>query len=63
LLPLTRQLGIAYRVEEHEAGQAAYQVDHSAGILLMNPEGRLHGVFPAPQSLEAMYRDLLRVLD
>lgn len=63
LLPLTRQLGIAYRVDDHEAGQLAYQVDHSASILLMNPEGRLHGVFPAPQNVDAMYRDLLKVLN
>ena len=63
LLPLTRQMGIAYRVQEHEAGDLSYGVDHSAGILLINPEGRLHGVFPAPHQSAKISDDLLDVID
>ena len=54
------QLGIAYRVEEHEAGSLNYDVDHSASILVMDPEGRLHGVFPAPHDAEKMAGELRR---
>lgn len=63
LLPLTRKLGIAYRIEEHDDGQAAYNVDHSASVLLINPEGRLHGVFPAPHDAAAMTADFLALVD
>ena len=63
LAPLTRQLGIAYRIEEHEAGSAQYGVDHSASILVTDPEGRLHGVFPAPHDAGTIVEDLSTVLD
>jgi protein SCO1/2 len=48
LLPLTLQLGIVYYIEDHEPGTEHYGVDHSTGILLIDPQGRLHGAFPAP---------------
>ena len=63
LQPLTMQAGIAYRVEDHEAGDNSYQVDHSASILLFNPDGRLHGVFPAPHEVGAISADLAQLLN
>jgi len=62
LMPLTKQVGIAYRIEEHESGAAQYNVDHSTGILLTNPAGRLHGVFPAPHDAAEISADLLATL-
>jgi len=62
LLPLTKQVGIAYRIEEHESGVTQYSVDHSTGILLTNPDGRLHGVFPAPHGAADISADLLAAL-
>ena len=62
LLPLTRQVGIAYRIEEHESGATQYGVDHSTGILLTNPAGRLHGVFPAPHGATEISADVLATL-
>ena len=62
LLPLTRQVGIAYRIEEHESGATQYSVDHSTGILLTNPAGRLHGVFPAPHGAAEISADVLATL-
>ncbi|NNJ80535.1 MAG: SCO family protein [Xanthomonadales bacterium] len=61
LLPLTRKLGIAYRISEHEDGVAEYTVDHSASVLLMDPQGRLYGVFPAPLDITAMAAELDRL--
>ncbi len=58
LAPLTMQLGIAYRIEEHEAGATQYNVDHSVSILLMDPQGQLHGVFPAPHDADKMAGEL-----
>ena len=63
LQPLTRKLGIAYRIEEHAEGETQYNVDHSASILLLNPQGLLHGVFPAPHDVAAMTADLRIVMD
>lgn len=62
LAPLTLQMGIAYRIEEHAAGDLQYTVDHSAGILVTNPDGRLHGVFPAPHDAHKIAADLLELL-
>lgn len=61
LLPLTRKLGIAYRIADHDDGAAGYNVDHSASVLLMDPEGRLHGVFPAPHDVARMAAELERL--
>lgn len=63
LEPLTRTLGIAYRIEPHEEGAAQYAVDHSASVLLTGPGGRLYGVFPAPHDAATMQSDLLNLLD
>jgi protein SCO1/2 len=63
MLPLTRKLGIAYRIDEHEAGEKVYNVDHSASILLIDPNGRLYGVFPAPHEAAVLAEDLRAILD
>lgn len=62
LEPLTRTLGIAYRIEPHEPSAERYNVDHSASVLLLDPAGRLHGVFPAPHDAAVMQADLLRLI-
>lgn len=62
LAPLALQMGVAFRVEEHAAGSQDYAVDHSASVFLTDPQGRLHGVFPAPHDAGAMTRDLAAVL-
>ena len=62
LLPLTRQLGIAYRIEDHDPGVTQYGVDHSASILLTDREGQLFGVFPAPHDSSKISADLLTVI-
>jgi protein SCO1/2 len=63
LEPLTRALGIAYRIEPHEAGAASYAVDHSASVLLTAPDGRLYGVFPAPHDAALIQADLIHLLE
>ena len=63
LAPMTMQMGIAYRVEEHEASAERYDVYHSASVLLMDPRGRLHGVFPAPHNAEKMAVELAEIID
>ncbi len=60
---LAMQIGVAFRVEPHEPGASGYSVDHSASILLTDPNGRLYGVFAAPHTTEAMARDLLAIMN
>jgi protein SCO1/2 len=62
LAALTRQLGVAWRIEPHEPGAENYSVDHSASIMLTDPQGRLHGVFPAPHDAAKISHDLLALL-
>lgn len=63
LLPLTRELGIAYMIDEHEAGEPNYNVAHSASVLLTNPEGMLYGAFPAPHDAKRISADLLTIIE
>jgi protein SCO1/2 len=63
LLPLTRQLGIAYRIDDHEPGTQQYDVAHSVSILLTDPEGRLYGAFPAPHDAEKISAELLAIIE
>jgi protein SCO1/2 len=58
LAALSKQIGVAYRIEPHEPGNENYTVDHSASVMLTDPRGRLHGVFPAPHDADKMARDL-----
>ena len=60
---LTSELGIAFQIEEHEAGTAVYDVLHSSTVVLMNPDGQLQGAFTAPLFAEKMARDLEVVLN
>lgn len=58
LRPLTMQLGIAYQVAEHEPGAERYDVFHTASVMIINPDGKLFGVFPAPHNAEKMAAEL-----
>ncbi len=59
---LAMQLGIAFRVAPHEVGATSYDVDHSAGIVLMNPQGQLYGLLRPPHEVEAIVAALVPIL-
>lgn len=63
LKPLTMQIGIAYQLEDHEAGAERYDVFHTASVMVMNPRGQLHSVFPAPHNAEKMAGELADVIN
>jgi protein SCO1/2 len=63
LRALTMQLGIVYHVAEHEEGTLDYAVDHSASLVLLSPQAKMFGVFPAPQDAARMSHDLLQILN
>ena len=57
LRALTRQLGVLYaRVDDQDTAMS-YLVDHSASILLLDPDVRLAAIFSAPHDIAAMAED------
>jgi protein SCO1 len=63
LTPLTHSLGIAHVIRNKTAGNPDYDVDHSAAIALINPQGEYAGLFGAPQNAAAMARDMTRIIE
>lgn len=62
LRALTMQLGIAYHVADHDDHNKEYAVDHSASLILLNPQAQMYGVFPAPHQAEFISHDLQQVI-
>jgi protein SCO1/2 len=54
---LTAQLGILYRRAEEQDTAMGYMVDHSASMLLLDPQVRLSAIFSAPYNTRAMAED------
>lgn len=69
LLRLTRELGLVYSMVEHKDAPEHYLIDHSASIVLINPQGEVQAVFrpdakqgPFPQvSMSALVSDFARI--
>jgi protein SCO1/2 len=60
LQPFTRQLGIVYMQSPLADGN--YTVDHSAQLVLIDPDGRMAGMFRPPLDARKIVADL-RLLD
>lgn len=58
---LASRLGIAFFVEPHSPGTLEYNVDHSAALLLLDPQGRLYAVLPAPHEAATLANDIRTV--
>ena len=61
LRALAMQVGVHYVVPDHEPG-AWYNVDHTASVQLIDPQGRWAGVLSAPHDAEAIAAALARQL-
>ncbi len=61
LQALTRQLGIVYYRENPDENTGFYNVDHSAAVMIIDPQGRLHGRFSHPLVPEDVVADLFRI--
>ncbi len=57
LQELTGQLGVLYQKVEKEATATAYLMDHTASVVLTDPQGRLHALFGAPHVAESIAHD------
>lgn len=60
ILSLTRQLGILYG-KAGDAGTDNYLIDHSAAIILFDPEGRFHAVFGVPHDPDLIASDFILI--
>ncbi len=61
LQALTRQLGIVYYRETPDENTGFYNVDHSAAVMIVDPQGRLHGRFSHPLVPDDVVADLFRI--
>lgn len=59
---LTKPLGILHMRVAAAEGASAYLVDHTASVLLFDPDGRYHAVFGAPLSADAVVSDFRKML-
>jgi len=57
LQPLVRELGLMYGRSEGAGDTMGYMVDHSASILLLDPQARLIAVFSWPHNSAALAAD------
>lgn len=60
---LTRSLGIAHEIHREDGDSPNYNVDHSAAIVLINPEAEFAALFGAPHDALAMARDMTRIVE
>lgn len=58
---LTRQLGVIAARVENEADTENYLVDHTASILLIDPDGRFHALFSPPLKAADIAADFNRI--
>lgn len=58
----TRELGIMYLKVQPGDDATGYLMDHTASVLLFDPDGRYHAVFSPPLSAETITSDFRRML-
>ena len=56
LRKLTSGLGIYFA--KQEGGEENYSVDHSAAVIVIDPQGKFHSLFSAPHVIENFVHDL-----
>lgn len=58
---LTRPLGILYAKVITEKSAMGYVMDHSASIVLIDPQGRYHALFSSPHDPDDMAQDFMTI--
>lgn len=58
---LTRQLGVVYMRIPDGKESGTYTVDHTASVLLFDPDGKFHAIFSAPLNAAELAEDLMRL--
>ena len=60
---LTLQMSVAYMIMAPEEGSEGYVVDHSAAVLLLNPEGKLIAFLNPPHDPKTILKDFQTVVN
>lgn len=63
ILSIASQLGVAYKVADHQAGDLIYDVDHASSLFLLNPQGQRIGIFTAPLDIDLITLDLISLME
>jgi len=59
---LSKSLGIATSFTVHEDDPTQYDVDHTASMLLIDPQGRMRAKLSAPHTVDAIVSDYSNIL-
>ena len=59
---LTRALGVLYMKVPNGPGPLDYTIDHSASLLVINPQGELHAIIRPPHQADVIAKDLAALL-
>ncbi len=62
ILALTRQIGAAYHIDDHQKGENNYNVDHTAALFVIAPSKELYAIFPSPHLATKMAHDLTELI-
>jgi protein SCO1/2 len=62
LKALAQSLGVFYSRTENPEHPDRYQVDHSASLFLLDPNGRIRALFSAPLQAQPIANDLLTII-
>ena len=60
---LTKQLGILYLKAPNPYDESSYLMDHTTSVVLINPQGNLYGLFPAPHMANTMAEDFRTIVE
>jgi len=58
---LTKQFGVYYKIHDPEPGADYYLVDHSAAVIVINPDARLQAVLTETSSTDNLVKDFLAI--
>lgn len=62
LVPLLKNLGIAYAYRPNESG-GGYNVDHTSAIFLLDRDARLTNIYTAPHDIDRLLESLTQILN
>ena len=60
---LSLQMSVVYMPAEQAKDVENYQIDHSAALLLLNPDGSLVAFLNPPHSPEKIFKDIRTVIE
>lgn len=60
---LTKSIGIAYFIDKTDPQQVNYEVGHSSGFVLINPQVEFSGLFSAPHDSRKIANDLIKIIE